>query len=81
MARVLVRDEDLAAAESAAKELADRLAPLAAAESVELRGPAACPIARIAGRHRLQIELLADDAATIQRLLQRARSERWIRPG
>ena len=81
MARVLLRDEDLAAAEASAKELADRLASLSQAEGVELRGPATCPIARIAGRHRLQIELLADDAASIQRLLQRARAERWIRPG
>ncbi|MGA0173036.1 MAG: helicase-related protein, partial [Phycisphaerales bacterium] len=81
MARILLRDEDLASAEAAAKELAARLASLPESEGLELRGPSPCPIARISNRHRLQIEVLADDAAAIQRLLQRARSERWIRPG
>ncbi|MGA0175053.1 MAG: replication restart helicase PriA, partial [Phycisphaerales bacterium] len=81
MARILVRDEDLAAAEAAAKELAARLASLPESAGIELRGPSPCPIARISNRHRLQIEVLADDAAAIQRLLQRARAERWIRPG
>ncbi|MGA1399895.1 MAG: replication restart helicase PriA, partial [Phycisphaerales bacterium] len=81
MARILLRDEDLASAEAAAKELAERLASLPESEGLELRGPSPCPIARISNRHRLQIEVLADDAAAIQRLLQRARSERWIRPG
>ncbi len=81
MARILVRDEDLAAAEAAAKELAARLVSLPESAGIELRGPSPCPIARISNRHRLQIEVLADDAAAIQRLLQRARAERWIRPG
>ncbi|MGA1709172.1 MAG: hypothetical protein ACO4CI_10845, partial [Phycisphaerales bacterium] len=78
---ILVRDEDLAAAEAAAKELAARLASLPESAGIELRGPSPCPIARISNRYRLQIEVLADDAAVIQRLLQRARAERWIRPG
>ncbi|MHC4142624.1 MAG: hypothetical protein ACYSUF_12405 [Planctomycetota bacterium] len=48
---------------------------------VRLRGPAPCPIGRIAGRHRQQIELLADHAQDLQQLLSTARSQGIIKPG
>ncbi|MHC4127962.1 MAG: hypothetical protein ACYSUA_07295, partial [Planctomycetota bacterium] len=46
-----------------------------------VRGPAPCPIGRIAGRHRQQIELLAETARDLQGLLSAARSEGVIKPG
>ena len=40
---------------------------------VEVRGPSVCPIARIAGKYRRQIELLSESAAEISRVLAEAR--------
>ena len=48
---------------------------------MRVRGPAPCPIARIAGRLRQQIEVLADTAGDLQGLLSAARSEGFIRSG
>ena len=81
MIRIVVRHEDLAVAGSAAGELAKGLTALPESDGIEIRGPAPCPIARIAGRHRLQLELIAEDAATLQRLVQRARGDGLVRPG
>jgi len=81
MARLVVRDEDETKAKAAAERLLENLRPGAAAAEVELRGPAPCPIARIAGRHRIQIELLAPSAGAIQTLLQDARRAGHLRPG
>lgn len=81
MVRLVIRDEDLERAETVARTLASSLRPLAAEDEVDLRGPAPCPIARLSGRHRLQIELLADDAGRLQQLLQRGREAGVIRPG
>lgn len=80
MVRIVVRDEDLADCISAAQTLADRLRELAG-ETVRLRGPMPCPIARIAGRHRQQIELLAAGPGPLQKLLAAARSEGSLKPG
>ncbi len=44
-----------------------------------LRGPAPCPITRIAGRFRQQIELIAPSAGDLQTLLAAARSHGWIK--
>jgi primosomal protein N' len=46
-----------------------------------VRGPAPCPIARIAGRHRHQVEIFADTAAELQALLTAARTAGVVRPG
>jgi len=81
MVRLVIRDEDLERAETVARTLASSLRPLAAEGEVDLRGPAPCPIARLSGRHRLQIELLADEAGRLQQLLQRGREAGVIRPG
>jgi primosomal protein N' (replication factor Y) len=80
MVRIVVRDEDLADCISAAQALADRLRELAG-ETVRLRGPMPCPIARIAGKHRQQIELLAVGPGPLQKLLAAARSEAALKPG
>lgn len=81
MARLVVRDEDEARAATAARRMTELLGPSAAEHGIEVRGPAPCPIARIAGRHRIQIELLAPSAGAIQQLLQSARRAGHLRPG
>jgi len=78
MARIVFRDEDHTKAEGAALEAA-RLVRAFAAEaglerSLRLKGPMPCPISRIAGFHRWSIELLAPDAAMIQRVLTSLRN-------
>jgi len=75
-----VRDEDHLKCLKNAKAVAERLRTLAG-ESVRVRGPAPCPIARIAGKHRQQIELLAPTAGVMQKLLAAARSEGAIKAG
>ena len=67
-------------------ECAERAAALAAElrtflGPVELRGPSVCPIARIAGKYRRQIELFADQAADISRVLAEARSRGLLKLG
>ena len=49
--------------------------------AIELRGPSICPIARIAGKYRRQIELLADHAADISRVLAEARTQGLLKLG
>ncbi len=80
MARIVVRDAELARAVAAARRLAEGLTAILPAE-IRLLGPAACPIARIAGRHRQQLELLAPTAVALQRLLAHARSAGLLKAG
>jgi primosomal protein N' (replication factor Y) len=80
MARVIVRDEDHVKAIAGAERLAEGLRRLAGPD-VRLRGPAPCPIARIAARHRQHVELLAPTAAALQTLLAAARREGLIHAG
>ena len=72
MARIVVRDEDHVKAVAGAERLAEGLRGIAGPE-IRLRGPAPCPIARIAGKHRHQVELLAPGAAALQTVLAAAR--------
>ncbi len=84
MARIVVRDADFTRGLDTAKRLTVELRDLISAghgDKVRVRGPAPCPIARIAGRHRQQIEVLADTAGDLQGLLSTARSEGLIRSG
>jgi primosomal protein N' (replication factor Y) len=84
MARIVVRDVDFTRGLDAARRLTGELRDLISAgfgEAVRVRGPAPCPIARIAGRHRQQIEVLADTAGDLQGLLSAARSQGLIRSG
>jgi len=67
-------------------ECANRSAALAQAirgfaGAVEVRGPSVCPIARIAGKYRRQIELLSDSAVEISRVLAEARSKGLLKLG
>jgi primosomal protein N' (replication factor Y) (superfamily II helicase) len=87
MARVVVRD----AVEEAAREMAEALARdlATAAErpewgapgSIVVTGPMPCPIARIADRWRMQVEISAPTAALLGRFLTTARNAGTLRPG
>ncbi|MEM7228033.1 MAG: primosomal protein N' [Planctomycetota bacterium] len=72
MARLVVRDPDLNRTMERAKGVEASLRSLAD-DTIRIRPAAPCPIARIAGKHRVQIELLAPSAATMQQLLATAR--------
>ncbi|MEM7624509.1 MAG: primosomal protein N' [Planctomycetota bacterium] len=76
MARVVLRDTDHLANTKRAQELAHALrqANERLNLNVRLRGPAVCPIARLADHHRQQIELISADAASIQKLLTTLRN-------
>ena len=80
MARVVVRDMDYVACCERAKTLSARLESFndQLNTRVCLRGPTACPIARIGGFHRQQIELIAPDATVLQRLLTALRNTRLL---
>lgn len=81
MARVVCRDLDHVKCVTAAKELAEHVneANRTLGGVVRVRGPMPCPIARIGGFHRQQVELLAPDAATLQKLLTMVRNARKLR--
>ncbi len=82
MARIVVRDRVLAKCVEHAKKLSQALTAFNQDMFngvVRLRGPAPCPIARIADFHRHQIELIAPDAATLQRLLTALRNARLVK--
>ncbi|MFW6060157.1 MAG: replication restart helicase PriA [Phycisphaeraceae bacterium] len=80
MARIVVRDRDHVTCTERAQVLAAALheSNEAQGHAVRVRGPVPCPIARIAGFHRQQIELIAPDAAKLQRLLTTARNARAL---
>ncbi|MDG2055411.1 MAG: primosomal protein N' [Phycisphaerales bacterium] len=74
MARIVCRDRELAQATMAASNLATALSNLCDGH-VRIMGPAPAPIARISGYFREQIELIADDPASLQQVLARARGQ------
>ena len=83
MARIVVRDKDHEACFERAQSMWHHLQVLNDAQDkrVRLRGPMPCPIARVAGYHRWQIELIApppDAASALQRLLTAMRNERLL---
>jgi primosomal protein N' (replication factor Y) len=78
MARVVCRDLDAAKAQKAAGELAAAIRFAATEAGIHraaflLRGPLACPFARIAQHHRWEVQLLARTRGVIQTLLQSVR--------
>ena len=81
MARVVCRDLDHVKCVTAARELADHLnqANQTLGNLVRVRGPMPCPVARIGGFHRQQVEMLAPDAATMQKLLTMVRNAKKLR--
>lgn len=76
MARIVLRDEDHVKCIQAARGLAQSLQQIASSisETIRLRGPAPCPIARIADKHRQQIEIFAPNAGLMQQFLSKARN-------
>jgi primosomal protein N' len=88
MARLILRHPGDTECANRSAALAQALAAIASnlaaghhAPSVEVRGPSVCPIARIAGKYRRQIELLADQASDISRVLAEARSRGLLKLG
>jgi primosomal protein N' (replication factor Y) len=82
MCRIVVRDEDHIKCIEAARGLARSLEAIAARMAngcVRLRGPAPCPISRVADKHRQQIEILADSAVLLQQFLTAARRKMLIK--
>jgi len=81
MARIVVRDKDHLDCVEYAKQLANHLNETNEQMKlgVRIRGPAACPISRIAEFYRLQIELIGKDAATLQKLMTALRNARLLK--
>jgi len=80
LARIVVRDVDYTRCVNTARTIANRLGELKDG-SMRLRGPAPCPISRIAGKHRQQIELLAESAQRLQEVLVAGRNEGLLHAG
>jgi primosomal protein N' (replication factor Y) (superfamily II helicase) len=80
LTRIVVRDEDLTKCIALSRKLAEGLKAIASPE-IRFRGPAPCPISRIAAKHRQQIEILAPGAKQMQELLAAARSAGILKPG
>ncbi|MHC4428328.1 MAG: replication restart helicase PriA [Planctomycetota bacterium] len=85
MARIVIRDADHDRCQRAARDLGQRLRGLMTAigvtDRVTLLGPAPCPIARIAGKHRQQLELLSPGPGDLQTLLAEARNAGFVKAG
>ncbi len=83
MARIVIRDKDHLAGYENAKTLARHLeqANHQLGTEIRMRGPAPCPIARIADHHRQQIELIAtppNAAAKLQKLMTALRNSKLL---
>jgi primosomal protein N' (replication factor Y) len=81
MARVVARDEDEERARDLAEALARDLAAAAGGTEVTVTGPMPCPIARIADRWRMQVEITAPGPGPLGRFLTSARNAGILRPG
>jgi primosomal protein N' (replication factor Y) len=77
LARIVVRDEELCKAETAATRLKAALDEANAARGGHVRmiGPGPCPISRIAGHHRLELLLFSSSRSAIQDVLADARAK------
>ncbi len=83
MARIVIRDKDHIACYENAKALARHLqaANREIGTEIRMRGPAPCPIARIADHHRQQIELIAtppNAAGKLQKLMTALRNSKLL---
>ncbi|MFN7021017.1 MAG: primosomal protein N' [Phycisphaerales bacterium] len=81
MARIVLRDRDIGKAQAAAKNLRSAIDRDVAAKSapISVSGPMPAPIARIAGHHRLVIELVATSRAALQAVLAEVRCKGWLK--
>jgi primosomal protein N' (replication factor Y) len=73
LARIVCRDEDDRKARDRAAELADALRTIAG-DTALVRGPAPCPISRIANHYRYAIDVLAPKAGVLQHARAPARA-------
>jgi primosomal protein N' (replication factor Y) len=73
MARIVCRDEEEPKARQAAIDLAHVLRQ-AAANNAIVRGPAPCPISRIANHYRYGLDITAPRAGILQQVLATARA-------
>ncbi len=80
MTRIVLRDKDHLKSLTMAKQLADALKPLLGSGR-RLRGPAACPIPRIAGKYRHQLEIFTPSAGEMQNVLRAARNAGLLKAG
>jgi primosomal protein N' len=74
MAHIVCRDENEPKARSAAQTLAETLRASAPEGSVLVRGPAPCPVSRIAGHYRYAVDITAPRAGVLQQVLAAVRS-------
>jgi primosomal protein N' (replication factor Y) len=74
MARVVCRDEDDAKARDRAGELVEVLRAIAG-ESAIVRGPAPCPVSRVAGQYRWALDVFGPRAGVVQQVLAGARAK------
>jgi primosomal protein N' (replication factor Y) len=81
MARVVVRDADEEKARELAEALARELSATVGDTGIAVTGPMPCPIARIADRWRMQVEISAPNAAVLGKYLTAARNAGVLRPG
>jgi primosomal protein N' (replication factor Y) len=79
MARIVCRDEDAGEAERRAREIAQTVRGEAGLRELRVRGPMPCPIARLAGFHRISVEFLAESPALIQQALARLRAQAKVK--
>ena len=83
MARIVLRDQDLTRAQTAADSLAAAIQSAAAhhpgGSSLRVIGPMPCPIARIAGHHRIALELLSPGRMIIQEVLAAVRAKGLVK--
>jgi len=79
LARIVVRDENLARSEETASRLERQLVQLGE-DDIVVRGPSPCPIARIADSWRQQVEVYAPSASRLQKLLTTARERLLLEP-
>lgn len=77
MARIVVRHKDFAKAGQAASSIAAALRGVPG--KVAVTGPMPCPLSRIAGQHRLAIELLAPTAGELRRVMGELRKARLLK--
>ncbi len=78
LARIVVRDEELPKANQLASEIAVNI-KANAGDDLFLKGPMPCPISRVAGKHRVGIELLARTPGPIQKALAQLRDAKLVK--
>lgn len=72
MARIISRDESLEKATERIEAIREAIEGLGVARLI-VEGPAPCPISRVAGRHRIALDLFSDDPRVLQRAMSGVR--------